>query len=161
MSGFAESAQRIFSPSRSQITVLMLSHIRLVPLHEGRRLPLSPGFLPLRNHRNQSDLPPSLQSNYKDFITYMRCSESRGLILLFDPRREHSSAPDRQFQSPPRRRDNQRWPQFCGQPQGLGLDGPEQGGMLAWRGLKGGHVMTCNFKLVVLGHFSPLFYTTA
>jgi hypothetical protein len=60
---------------------------------------------------------------------------------------------DRQFQSPPRRRDDQGWPQLCGHPPGLGLDGPEHGGMLAWRGAP---VATCNFKLVVLGISRPL-----
>ena len=47
-----------------------------------------------------------------------------GPILLFDPRREHSSVPIANCLSPPRRRDCQGWPHLSGHPQGLALIGP-------------------------------------
>ena len=43
------------------------------------------------------------------------------------PRRSSSGGQHRGLQST----DDQGWPQLCGRPPGLGLDGPEHGGMLA------------------------------
>jgi hypothetical protein len=57
-------------------------------------------------------------------------------ILLFDPRREHSFVP---ITKSCHRRDAgtvKAGRIFAATPWGLGLDWPEYGGMLAWRGLK-------------------------
>jgi hypothetical protein len=69
---------------------------------------------------------------------------------LFDPRREHSSAP---IANSSRRRDAgtiKAGRNFAATRPGLGLDGPEHGGMLAWRGRP---VATWAISNLVLGHF--------
>src|SRR5262245_60258645 len=59
-----------FTPSPSQIRTGYSRIIRLVPSHEGCRLPLNEGLLPANQLAQISgdDPPPSLQPHYRTFV---------------------------------------------------------------------------------------------
>src|SRR5207244_8302148 len=65
-----------FTPSPSQIRTGYSRIIRLVPSHEGCRLPLNEGLLPANQLAQISgdDPPPSLQSHYRTFVATTRQS---------------------------------------------------------------------------------------
>jgi hypothetical protein len=65
-----------FTPSLSQIRTGYSRIIRLVPSHEGCRLPLNEGLLPANRlaRINGDDLPPSLRGHYSHFSTTTRQS---------------------------------------------------------------------------------------
>jgi hypothetical protein len=71
---------------------------------------------------------------------------------LFDPRREGILPSRSPIPVAAATQGQSRLAAGLRPPAGLGLDGPEHGGMLAWRRAEGSFT-TCNFKLVVLGHF--------
>ena len=59
-----------FTPSPSQIRTGYSRIIRLVPSHEGCRLPLNEGLVPANQlaHISGDDPSPSLQSHYRTFV---------------------------------------------------------------------------------------------
>jgi len=65
-----------FTPSPSQIRTGYSRIIRLVPSHEGCRLPLNEGLLPANQlaHISGDDPPPSLQPYYRTFVATTRQS---------------------------------------------------------------------------------------
>jgi hypothetical protein len=65
-----------FTPSPSQIRTGYSRIIRLVPSHEGCRLPLNKGLLPANQlaHISGDDPPPSLQPHYRTFVAITRQS---------------------------------------------------------------------------------------
>jgi hypothetical protein len=65
-----------FTPSPSQIRTGYSRIIRLVPSHEGCRLPLNKGLLPANQlaHISGDDPPPSLQPHYRTFVATTRQS---------------------------------------------------------------------------------------
>src|SRR6185312_16763025 len=67
---------RNFTPSPSQIRTGYSRIIRLVPSHEGCRLPLNKELLPANQlaHISGDDPPPSLQPHYRTFIANTRQS---------------------------------------------------------------------------------------
>src|SRR5216684_3018175 len=74
-----------FTPSPSQIRTGYSRIIRLVPSHEGCRLPLNKGLLPANQlaHISGDDPPPSLQPHYRTFVATTRQSAPLRRISTF------------------------------------------------------------------------------
>jgi len=97
-----------FTPSPSQIRTGYSRIIRLVPSHEGCRLPLNKGLLPANQlaHISGDDPPPSLQPHYRTFVATTRQSvplRRIGTFGLAEVRGDALPLADRGAEGPARR----------------------------------------------------------